>query len=451
MTFEGGLNQGASLFELPESDTTDEYGWDSENGSTRTTRPGRTSYGASGGGTTHLLTNYGHTHLIRAVGGKLQYDNGGVWTDIMSGLTAADWDATNFNEKVIMTNGTDNVKAWNGSVLTDLNAANAPKGKYIANNTLRVFIAKGTVIHYSKFLDETDWTDTKSAGFFEYYTPNGGDVTGLKLYGNNVIALKRDAMAEIVGTGETAQKHRLLEISSSIGCVSNKTIQLVNERMYFLGETDVYIYAGGKPAPIGQKIRGYLNSINRAHEAKCCAFTDGVKYYLCLVTGSATEPNVRLVYDPRYNRWRVCAKDEQYRYGIFFNGTTYAGNASGQTYKALHGTTDDGSPIPWSLTTKPFDEGYPEAEKTYLDLHVQGMFPSGSTMSLSISTRDRGEDFTALSYDPTTAADYGQNRNVVIPLDTVPLTHKSRWRFSGTGQVELESAERYYRTQRVQR
>ncbi|RAV22202.1 hypothetical protein [Paenibacillus contaminans] len=450
-TFEGGLNQGASLFAVNDNETTEEYGFDTDNYPALTVRKGRTTYGSSGIAVTYLLTNYGNTHLVRAVGTTLQYWNGSAWTPIIGTFTAVDWDATNFNGKLILTNGTDNVKSWNGTTLSDLNVSDAPKGKYIANNTLRVFMAKDSTIYFSKYLDETNWSDPDSAGFFEYYTPNGGNVTALKLFTNTIIAFKKDAMAEIVGTGETTQKHRLLEISSSIGCVSFKTIQLINEQMYFLGERDVYIYNGGRPSPIGQKIRAYLNSINPAHVSKCCAFTDGLKYYLCLVTGSATEPNIRLVFDPRYGIWRVCALDENYRYGAFLNGFPYVGDSSGQAFKELDGTTNAGSPIAWSVTTKPFDEGMPEAEKTYLDLHIQGLFQTGTTLTSSVSTQDRGSSFQTINFDPTAFADYAQSFNCVIPLDTVPLTFKTRFRLTGTGPVQIERLQRYYRVQRVQR
>lgn len=447
-TFEGGVNTGLSLHALRDNESTDEIGFDTDGYPAATVRKGRTMYGASGSAVTRLLANFGNTHLVRAVGTKLQYDNGGVCTDITGTYADADWDETNFNGKLLLTNGTDNVKQWVGSILSDL-AASAPKGKYITNDTLRVWIAKGDVLYFSGFLNEADWSSAENSGSVQYYTPNGGDITALRRFYDRVTVFKKDAMAEV--QGRNYFNFQLVEISNDIGCVSFKTLQEVGDTLYWLGQNDVYGYMGGKPFPIGERIRGFLNRINPAYLDRCCAFTDGIKYYLCLVIDAATEPNLRLVFDPRYNVWRIPAQNENYRYGAQLNNVTYAGDASGQTWKTLEGTSDNGAAIPWSITTKPFDEGAAEAEKSYAELHLQGMFPSGSTLSVAISTVDRGGTFTTIDYDPTTAADYAQNRNVIVPLDATPLTHKARFRLSGTGPVEIESMQRYFRVHRVQR
>jgi len=448
-TFEGGVNNGVSLFALPDSDSSEELGFDFDDYPAATVRKGRTTFGSSGGAVTRLLAPFGNTHLVRAVGTALQYNSGSTtWTAIAGTYANADWDWTNFNGKLILTNGTDNVKQWNGSALSDLAAA-APKGKYIASSTSRVYIAHGDEISFCAFQAETDWTSGENSGTDQFYTPNGGDVTAITFFRDQITAFKKDAMAVYYGNNYFNQE--LVVVSNDIGCVAAKTLEEVGDTLFWLGQNDVYAYAGGEPTPIGQRIRGYLNRINAAYVERCSAFTDGIRYYLNLVLDGATEPNLRLVYDPRYGRWRVCAEDEQYTYSVRLNNVTYAGDAAGQTWKPLDGDTDNGTAISWSITGKPFDEGMPEAEKTYMELHLQGEFPSGTTMKVAVSTVDQGEDFTELEYDPTAAADYGINRNVIIPLDEVSMAHKARFRISGTGRVKIERMQRYYRVQRVQR
>lgn len=449
-SFEGGVNTGVSLFAVKKNETTEEVGFDTDTYPGATVRNGRSTYGSSGAAVTRLLANFKETHLVRAVGTALQYNSSGTtWSAIAGSYTNADWDYTNFNDRLIMTNGTDDVKSWNGSALSNLNAADAPKGKYITSSLTRVYIAHGDSISFCAFLAETDWTTAEDSGTDQFYTPDGGDITGLTFFRDQVTAFKRRAMAVYYGNNYFNQK--LVVVSNDIGCISFKTIVEVGETLFFLGENDVFVYQGGQPVAIGQRIREYLNRINTAQESKCCAFTDGLKYYLCLPLDASTEPDFRLVYDPRYGIWRVCAEDENYRYGARLNNVTYMGDSSGQTWKPLDGTTDNGTAVSWSLTTGPRDEGVPEAEKTYLELHLQGYFPTGTTLAVAVSTSDRDGSFTALSYDPTTASDYGQNRNVIIPLDDVPMTHKARFRLSGTGPAEIEQMQLYYRVQRIQR
>lgn len=448
-TFEGGVNTGTSLFDISASETTDEVGFDTDSYPARVTKKGRTGYGLSGAAQTNLLAHYGNTHLVRAVGTALQYNSAGdVWTAIAGAFTNADWDYTNYNGKLLMTNGTDEVKSWNGTVLSNLNAGVAPKGSFITSSINRVYLALGSSIHFSGNNVETDWTSSENSGIDDF-TVNGGDITGLTYFRDQVTVFKSNAMGVYYGNNYFTQK--LAVVSNDIGCTSFKTIVEIGESLFWLGQNDVYIYQGGKPLAIGQNIRYWLDNINKAQLSKCCAFTDGIRYYLCLVTGSNTEPNIRLVFDPRHNVWRIPALSESYRYGTQLNNITYVGDSAGLTFQEFNGTTNNGSAIVWSLTTKPFDEKTPEAEKTYLDLHLQGLFATGTTLVIAVSTEDRNGTFVAIGYDPTTASDYTQNRNVVIPLDTVPLAYWSRYRISGTGPVELQKWQRYYRVQRVQR
>lgn len=450
-SFEGGVNSGVSLFALADNETMDEIGFDFDEYPAAVVRKGRTKHGSAGDGKVRLLAPFGNAHLVRAVGNELEYNSSGsTWTAIDDGFEDADWDWTNFNDKLILTNGTDDVKVWDGSTLSDLNSSDAPKGKYITSSIQRVYIAHdGDQISFSAFQDETDWTAAENSGTDQFYTPNGGEITALTFFRDQVTAFKRDAMAVYYGNNYFNQE--LVTVSNDIGCVSAKTVVEVGSVLFWLGQNDVYVYAGGEPQPVGERVRGYLRRINSAAVDRCTAFTDGIRYYLCLCLDNATEPNLRLVYDPRYGRWRVPAEDEEYTYAARLNNVTYAGDASGQVWKPLDGDTDDGSAIPWSLTTGPKDEGWPEAEKTYLELHLQGEFRGGTTLKTWISQRDQGENFTEVAYDPTTQADYGLNYNVIIPLDTVDMTRKSRFRLTGTGRVKIERMQRYFRVQRIQR
>lgn len=452
--FDGGINNGSPNFYIKDSQSSDEYGFDTFDYPAISVRKGRAAYGLTGSGNTNMLANYQNSYMVRAVGTIMQRDVSGVWTPITgaTGLTSTDWDYTNFNAKIIMTNGTDNVKSWDGTTFTDLNAS-APKGKYITNNTIRVYIAnvvgKTDWVYYSKYLDETNWTDTTSYGFFQYYTPNGGPITALHLYQNNIIAFKQDAFSLVVSTGSSSNKHRLVEVSSQVGCVSYKTIQEVRGLLFFLGLTDVYVYTGGQPTPIGQDVRATLDSINKTYYSKCFSGTDGQRYYLGLVTGANTEPDTLLVYDTKYKVWRVYSISlGGLKYSTFINNQWFCGDSAGMTHMMNSGTTDNGSPIPWQYTSKAFDEGAQEAEKEYYEMHIQSYLPSGSSLSVAVSTSDRGSSFTTI--DTITTSSAAQNSNTIIPMDTVPITNWLRYQLSGTGPATIYQVQRMGRIQPTQ-
>lgn len=450
--FSGGLNTGYDSFDIKDSESPESFGWDTDDDyPALATAKAPVAYGASGAAVTRLLTNYGNVQLIRAVGTKLQKDVSGTWSDIATGLTNTDWSAANFDiggPALIMTNGTDTVKYWNGSAITDIAAA--PKGKYIAADNLRVYIANvaadnsGDQIHYCKFQDATDWTAPEDSGIVQYYTPNGGAITAILAFGGTIWVFKKDTFALIYHTGDSRNAYRLVPSSENVGCVSSKTLVQINEALYWLGENDVYIGAAGASNRIGEPIRSYLNRINPAALDRCSGFTDGLRYYLNLCLDSATEPNYRFMYDTRREKaiWHVAGLNEQYDYGVLFNGDPYAGNASGQTYKVNAAATTGA----WSITSKDFDKS--EAEKEYWEMYNQCYFPTGSTLTIEASV-DQGNTWFSIG-DTITSSSSAVNDATIIPLDVVPLANWIRFRLSGTGPFKLYSSQRYFRIQPIQ-
>lgn len=452
--FSGGVNTGSPSFYIQDSQSVDEFGFDTDEHPSLKTRKGRTPYGTLTAGITRLLTNFGNVHLVRAIGTGLSYNSAGTtWTAIAGTFADTDWDSCNFDVSgaaLILTNGTDNVKYWNGSALADLNATNAPKGKYIAADNRRVYIAVGDTISFCAFQAATDWTTALNAGTVQYWTSNGGDLTALKAFEGQIWAFKKDAFCLIFHTGDSRATHRLVEISNDIGCVAYKTVQEVGSYLFWLGQQDVYNGAGGNASPIGEPIRSFLDDINTAQIDKCFGGTDGIRYYLGLVTGANTEPNVLLVYDPRRKRekWHVQSQITDLRYSATLNNVWYNGGATGQTYKMNDGTTDNGTVIPFMIETKDYDEGMPEAQKEYFELHLQITAPTGTTMTVQASV-DQGTTYTTIG-DPITVDSVAQNVNIIVPLDTVSISSWIRFKISGSGQINIYRIERYFNVLPVQ-
>lgn len=457
--FKDALDTEHSPFFVSENTLVDGYGWDFGEYPALKVRSGRSTHGSSGAAITRLLTNFGNTHLVRAVGTALQYNSSGTtWTAISGTFTNTDWDAANFDVSgaaLILTNGTDNVKYWNGSALADLNAVDAPKGLYVAADNRRVYISgrasDPNVIHYCAFQDATDWTTAENSGSVEFYTDRGGPVTGLKCFQGQVWAFKKDAYCLIFHTGDSRVTHRLVEGSNNIGCASYKTIVEVAESIFWLGTNEVYIGAGGTAQAIGGPIKGFIDSINQSSIGNSCAFTDDGRYYLCIPTGANTQPDTCLVYDTRFRKWLPYSINlPGLRFGALLNNIAYAGDNSGQTFKMNDGTTDAGTAIPWRVQSRPFDDGIKETEKELWEMHLQGYFPTGSTLTVEVAPDDIGSTWYTINYDPSTASSATQNRNLIVPLDTVPLCNFYSYRLTGTGPATIQEVQRYSRIQPVQ-
>lgn len=453
-TFKDCVNTDNNSFFISEHAYSFGYGWDTDKYPVLAVRKGRSDLGVSGQAKTRLLTNYGNTHLLRAVGTKLQYYNGSSWTDIAGTFAEQDWDACNFDiggPVLMITNGTDVPRYWDGTTLK--NNSSMPKGKFIASDNRRVYTAgvSGDLdsIYYCAFQNGLNWTAPENSGIVNYYTPNGGPITGLASFEGQIYAFKKDSFCQIFHTGDARITHRLVEASNDIGCVSHKTIVEVGPYLFWLGYKDVFICAGGAAVSIGGEVKEILQTINEDHISEACAWSDDYKYYLCIPTGDSTINNIELVYDTHNKKWHIRNINlGGMRYGASLNNVPYGGWEDGQTFRLNHGYTDAGNPIPYLVDSRPYDEGLGEAEKEYYELHIQGFIDTDSHMNVSVSVEDRGETFSQI--DTLTPSMVSQNKNIIVPMDTVPLTHWVRYRLEGEGYVEINKVQRYARVQPVQ-
>lgn len=455
--FSKGLNTEHSPFFVDENTIVDGHGFDFDNYPALQVRSGRTNYGASGGAKTNLLTRYGNKHLVRSVGTKLQYNNSGTaWTDISGSYANTEWSAANFDVNgaaLLLLNPTNGGYYWNGSSLTAI--SQMPKAKYITTDNLRAYVAgksgEEDYVYYSKFQDALNWTEPENSGVVQYYTPSGGPITALYSFGGAIWVFKKDSFAIIYHTGSADLTYRLVPMPGNIGCLSSKTLAETGPYLIWLGMDDVYIGAGDAAKGIGGPIKKYLGKINSAAVENSFAFSVNNRYYLCIPTGSNTYADTCLVYDYEYRQWLPYSSNlPSMNWGTTINGVAYTGDISGQTYRMNDGTTDSGQPIHWKVQSRPFDDGIKEAEKELWELHMLGLFPSGSTLNVEISPRDDGTEWYNIDYDPIANSEATQNKNLIVPLDTVPLCHYYSYRLTGTGQATIQEVQRYSRIQPVQ-
>lgn len=443
-TFSGGVNTGNDSFDIKDQQSTDEFGWDTDDDyPALVTSNIPLLLGTSGASTTRLLTNFGNISLIRQVGVNIQKWDGSTWSNIGT-FSNVDGSATNFDitgQALIISNGTDVPQYYNGTTMNALSAM--PKAKYITSDNLRVFAANAVgdqspdLIHYCKYQDPTNWSAPQDSGIVQYYSSNGGEITAITTFADRIWVFKKDSFARIFHTGDATTPYRLVPNTDNVGCVNNKTLVPVGQSLFWLGLSDVFVGEEGSAMRIGEPIRSYLDRINTAQIANCSAFTDGLRYYLNLVLDDATQPNFRFVWDTRYRIWRISQINEQYRYGIYFNGKPYASNANGETYQ-INAIENSSS---WMIESKDFDRS--EQQKEYHLLYIQCSLSVGGTLQVEAST-DRGTTWTTIG-DPIVSNGVTINDPILIPLDTLNLGNWGRFRISGTGNLRLYSLQRHFR------
>lgn len=455
--FSKGLDTEHSPFFVDENTMVDGYGFDFDNYPALQVRKGRTNYGSSGGAKTNLLTRYGNKHMVRAVGTKLQYNSTGTtWTDISGSYANIEWSAANFDVKgaaLLLVNPTNGGYYWNGSTITAI--SQMPKAKYITTDNLRAYVANKSgeedYVYYSKFQDALDWTAAENSGTVQYYTPSGGPITGLYSYNGGIWVFKKDSYAIIYHTGSADLAYRLVPMPGSIGCVASNTLVEAGPYLMWLGMDDVYVGAGDSARGVGSPIRKYIDQINKSAVENSFAFTVNNRYYLCIPTGSNTYPDTCLVYSYEHRQWLPYSISiPSMNWSVSLNGVAYTGDSSGQTYKMNDGTTDSGQTIPWKVQSRPFDDGIKEAEKELWEMHMLGLFPSGSTLKVEVSPKDDGTEWYNIDYDPIGNSGNTQNKNLIVPLDTIPLCHYYSYRLTGTGSAVIQEIQRYSRIQPTQ-
>src|SRR5690606_20539345 len=174
--FSEGVNTGNDSFDIKDTQSVNEYGWDTDEDYPALSTAKSPTVLGTGSGVTRLLTNYGNTTLIRQVGTNVQRWSGSSWVNIGT-FSNADADAANFDiggSALVITNGVDIPQYWNGTTMSAI--TEMPKGKYVTADNLRVYTANAVgdetpdIIHYSAFQDGLDWSSAENSGSVQYYT-----------------------------------------------------------------------------------------------------------------------------------------------------------------------------------------------------------------------------------------------------------------------------------------
>lgn len=459
--FSKGLNTQVSPFFVDENTIVSGYGWDFDQFPAIKTRAGMTKYGGIYDAVPALMTTY-EDYLIRAFNGKIQLNRpvfNQTWTDVTGTYSGGIWSATNFDisgQALILVDTSSGGYYFKVSSSPQIMAIpQMPPGRHITSDNLRVYVANTNqhpdYIYYSGFQNALDFTSAGNSGFVQFYTPTGGAITGIYSYSGSVWVFKKDAYAILYHTGDSTLAYRLVPMSDTIGCASAKTIAEVGSYIVFMSSDDVYIGSGDSVSSIGGPIRSFIKSINESVIDNAFAFVKGKRYYLYIPSSSSTFAALCFVYDLEYGCWLPhTASAPGFAVATTLGKYPYTTDILGQSYRLFDGTTDYGTAIPWSIQSRPFDEGAKEAEKELWEMHILGRFAAGSTMTVQVSPRDDLTEWYPIEYDPLGTNAATQNKNLIVPLDTMPLCNYYSYRLSGTGDVTIQEVQRYSRIQPVQ-
>lgn len=158
----------------------------------------------------------------------------------------------------------------------------------------------------SALFDQTDWTPsiaTQSANGRLLETP--GRIVAGKALGSDIVAYKSDSMylGRYVGPPLIWQWQR---IPGRIGTFSQESVVVADNRHWFVGADDFWMFDGTRPVSIGAPVREwFFRQANPDDRFKIWALHDEPRgmiwwYYY---NGNTTRLNKAIVYNYKLNRW----------------------------------------------------------------------------------------------------------------------------------------------------
>lgn len=254
-----------------------------------------------------------------------------------------------------------------------------PDLKLICASNNRVWGCDDTTIWASALGDPYTWYNYDGLSTDSYAVAVGSDgaFTGCCAYGSNVLFWKEDVLHKVLGLQPSEYQIYTYTVQGpKQGC--QKSLQIINEVLYYLGVEGVYAYSGGTPYLISENF-----GIRRFQSAS--AGTDGRRYYISM-QDAETEEWGMWTYDTVQAIW--LHEDETHA----FDFTTLNGDMlflSGKNvYKTDQPDSAEKEPIEWSATFYPMDETI-HNRKGYSKLYLRMELDPGAWVKLEIK-----EDFS---------------------------------------------------------
>ena len=285
------------------------------------------------------------THILVLAGTTLYKWSGTAFSTVATGFGASSYvQLAPMTGKYYLVDGATEVREYNPSTSTLGSAISGSPDDcdFIVAHRNHLFAAEGKNLHLSNVLLPDDWTTVDMTGTIIIEGTYGEDITGLTVVADHLVIPKERSISELWGFTPGADGDmEVVEISTSYGCISPRSLQVIDGTMYCLSHLGIVSYGGGMdPYLISEPfVQEYINTFNLSVKAKFTSCTDGRFYYLAIATGTSTTNNVVIVYDT-YTK-TFWSQDAVYTAMANYKNELFAGKADGKLYEkestALHG------------------------------------------------------------------------------------------------------------------
>jgi len=348
--FSGGLNQSADDSILAVSQSRNAQNVDVSSGTLKTIN-GYSKYIATAApaGITRLMKFYKNntttgavtSYLLAATATAIYYYNTttSAWVALATSLTSGDWDYFNYQigatDVVIMGNGADDVKKWDGTTFANLGGI-PPKMKSITLHAERIWgtgvKATPNSIYYSDTIGDghtgpENWTISEDgAGVIDAPTWDGGVCLGISNIFSDVVVFKTNTICRVLGTYPSV--YEVKDVYSAVGAIAEKSIVSGSDRAFFLSKDGLYYYNGVSAYNLlGDTAKDIV--INETYAKNAVSIIHKNVLYCAFPEGASTTNNAVFVYDLLAKNlmiWRGIAVTDFMEYEdklLFTNATGY--------------------------------------------------------------------------------------------------------------------------------
>lgn len=318
------------------------------------------------------------------------YDiSGGSFSSIFndSGMNNATTNFAAFNDLLIIVNENITTQKWTGTGSSSNLGGSPPANvKFVVAHKGRVFMANSSAgssrLHYSAVDDAEDWTTANNAGFIDINPEDGDEITGITSISAGLLVFKRQSTHLI--TGVDPETFSRLEISTSIGAVSGRSIVPVEEFAIFLSDNGVYSAGKNGIALMSTNINDQLVALPEAAKTAAAGGRLRNQYWLCYDSDADGENDSAYILD--------------YVHGLIFHYTninatvfvlqedqTFLSGASDTEKVRQHdtGTDDEGTSITATWKSGEYDFGEFFSDKELTDVAIFTNTIAGKTVDLT--------------------------------------------------------------------
>lgn len=233
------------------------------------------------------------------------------------------------------------------------------------------------------------------ANIIDINKDDGDKITGLAKFQENLIIFKERSVWQL--NFDSSGVPTVQQVSGTIGAVSHKSIDGVDNDVFFLSRNGYYKLGSQanyvneiRTNELSARIHPVIDAITPANLPKTASLFSGYIFRSSISSGGTTTNNKTITYDKRYDAWSILSGENANAYTEFIDSNNikhlyYAADDEAQVYEIDTGYSDNGVAVNSYWVSKAYDFGDFSAYKQFIDVDLEFRQISG-TVTLTFIT-----------------------------------------------------------------